>query len=303
MMSADPASPSPQRTDPAQRTGAIVPTAFVLLWSTGFIGAKFGLPYAEPMTFLAVRMVIVTGLLGVAAVVMRAPWPGDWRMTGHIVVAGLLVHGVYLGCVFAAIASGLPAGTSALVVGLQPILTAVLVGPLLGERLDRRQWVGLFLGFVGVVLVVWEKIALRDGMAAGLALSAMALVGITLGTLYQKRYCAGLDLRSGATIQYGACALAFTALAFALEERTIAWTGEFVFALAWLCLALSVGAVLLLFALIRRGSASGVASLFYLVPPVTAATAFVLFGESLGLLALIGMVFAAAGVALVNRPK
>jgi drug/metabolite transporter (DMT)-like permease len=153
------------------------------------------------------------------------------------------------------------------------------------------------------VLVVWEKIALRDGMGPGLALSAMALVGITLGTLYQKRHCAGLDLRTGATIQYGACALAFTALAFALEERTIAWTGEFVFALAWLCLALSVGAVLLLFALIRRGSASGVASLFYLVPPVTAATAFVLFGESLGLVALIGMAFAAAGVALVNRPK
>lgn len=288
---------------PADRAGGLVPVAFVLLWSTGFIGAKFGLPYAEPMTFLAVRMVIVTALLGLAALVMRAPWPASWAMAGHIAVAGLLVHGVYLGGVFAAIASGLPAGTSALVVGLQPILTAVLVGPLLGERLGRRQWAGLVLGFAGVVLVVWEKTTLREGMGPGLLLSVLALVGITAGTLYQKRFCAGLDLRTGATIQYAASAIAFTALAFLLEERTIAWTGEFVFALAWLCLALSVGAVLLLFALIRRGSASGVASLFYLVPTVTAAVAFLMFGEALGSLALVGMGLTAAGVALVVAPK
>jgi drug/metabolite transporter (DMT)-like permease len=281
----------------------LVPAAFVLLWSTGFIGAKFGLPHAEPMTFLAVRMVIVTGLLGTVALVMRAPWPATPAMVGHIAVAGLLVHGVYLGGVFAAIASGLPAGTSALIVGLQPILTAVLVGPLLGERLGRRQWAGLVLGFVGVVLVVWEKAALRDGMGPGLALSTLALLGITAGTLYQKRFCAGLDLRTGATIQYAACAVAFASLAVLLEDRTIAWTGEFVFALAWLCLALSAGAVLLLFALIRRGSASGVASLFYLVPAVTATVAFLMFGEALGPLALVGMGFTAAGVALVNAPK
>jgi drug/metabolite transporter (DMT)-like permease len=255
------------------------------------------------MTFLAVRMVIVTALLGLAAVVMRAPWPASWAMAGHIAVAGLLVHGVYLGGVFAAIASGLPAGMSALVVGLQPILTAVLVGPLLGERLGRRQWAGLVLGFAGVVLVVWEKTTLREGMGPGLLLSVLALVGITAGTLYQKRFCAGLDLRTGATIQYAASAVAFATLAVLLEERTIAWTGEFVFALAWLCLALSVGAVLLLFALIRRGSASGVASLFYLVPTVTAAVAFLMFGEALGGLALVGMGLTAAGVALVVAPK
>lgn len=290
-------------TRAADRAAGLIPAAFVLLWSTGFIGAKYGLPHAEPMTFLAVRMVIVTGLLGLAALVMRAPWPASWAMAGHIAVAGLLVHGVYLGGVFAAIASGLPAGTSALVVGLQPILTAVLVGPLLGERLGRRQWAGLALGFAGVMLVVWEKTALREGMEPGLALSALALLGITAGTLYQKRFCAGLDLRTGATIQYAASAVAFTTLALLLEEGRIAWTGEFVFALAWLCLALSVGAVLLLFALIRRGSASGVASLFYLVPAVTAAVAFLMFGEALGTLALVGMGLTAAGVALVNAPK
>ncbi|WP_207481491.1 DMT family transporter [Arenibaculum pallidiluteum] len=278
-----------------------MPAFFVVLWSTGFIGAKYGLPYAEPLTFLLIRLGLVAVVLGAVALAMRAPWPrraADW---GHIVLVGLLVHGVYLGGVFTAIAHGLPAGLTALIVGLQPLLTATLVGPLLGERVTRRQWAGLVLGLAGVLLVVQQKIALRAEDAAALCLAAAALVGITLGTLHQKRFCTGMDLRSGTAIQYAATAAALAIAAPLAETMEVRWTGEFLFALAWLSFVLSVGAVFLLFALIRRGAAASVASLFYLVPPCTALTAWLLFDETLGPVALLGMGIAAAGVALVNR--
>ena len=288
---------------PAGQLGWIrlMPGVFVVLWSTGFIGAKYGLPYAEPLTFLLIRLGLVAAVLSVVAVATAAPWPrraADW---GHLAVVGLMVHGLYLGCVFAAIAAGLPAGLTALVVGLQPLLTATLVGPLLGERVTGRQWVGLLLGLAGVVLVVQQKIAFRaeDGMALGLTVAA--LIGITFGTLYQKRFCTGMDLRSGTAIQYAATTAALGVLAPAIETMEVRWTGEFIFALAWLSLVLSVGAVFLLFALIRRGAAASVASLFYLVPPCTAVTAWIVFDEQLGPVALLGMAVAAAGVALANR--
>jgi drug/metabolite transporter (DMT)-like permease len=278
-----------------------IPVLFVLLWSTGFIGAKFGLPYAEPMTFLFVRMALVSVLLGAVALAMRAPWPRTWAEAGRIAVAGLLVHGTYLGGVFAAISMGMPAGTSALIVGLQPVLTAAVAGPVLGERVGRAQWLGVALGFAGLLLVLWGKLALGPDALAGTALCVVALLGITAGTIYQKRHCGGMDLRSGTAVQYAASAVAYGLLALALEEREIDWTGEFVFALAWLCLVLSVGAVLLLYVLIRRGSASSVASLFYLVPPCTALVAWALFGEVLTPTAVAGMALTAAGVALANR--
>lgn len=278
----------------------LMPGLFVLLWSTGFIGAKFGLPYVEPLTFLLVRLSIVAAVLGLVGLALQAPWPRRPVDVLHVSVAGILVHGVYLGGVFKAISLGLPAGVSALVVGLQPLLTATLVGPLLGERVSARQWAGFALGLAGVVLVVWEKLAYEPGYGAGLALSVVSLLAITVGTLYQKRFCSGMDLRTGTAIQYAATSALLLPLALGLETMEIRWTGEFVFALAWLSLVLSVGAIFLLFALIRRGAAARVASLFYLVPPVTALMAWAMFDERLGLPALAGMALAAIGVALVN---
>ena len=279
----------------------VMPAVFVLLWSTGFIGAKFGLPYAEPFTFLLVRMVAVTALLAVVALVMRAPWPRSWRMAGRIAVAGLLVHGIYLGGVFFAIAHKVPAGIASLIVGVQPLLTAALAGWLLGERVSPRQWGGLLLGLLGVGLVVSEKVTLGSGSLLGIGAAVTARFGITLGTLYQKRHCTGMDLRTGAVVQYAATAALFAVLAPLTESMQVAWTGEFVFALAWLTIVLSVGAIFLLFALIRRGAAARVASLFYLTPPVTAVVAWAMFDERLGVLALVGMAMTVLGVALVNR--
>lgn len=279
----------------------VMPAVFVLLWSTGFIGAKFGLPYAEPFTFLLLRMLAVAGLLAVVALVTRAPWPRSWRLAGHIAVAGLLVHAIYLGGVFFAISQKVPAGIASLIVGIQPLLTAALAGWLLGERVSARQWGGLLLGLIGVGMVVSEKITAGSGSVLGLATAVAALIGITLGTLYQKRHCTGMDLRTGATIQYAATAAAFAAVAPLTESMRVQWTGEFVFALTWLTLVLSVGAIFLLFVLIRRGAAARVASLFYLTPPVTAVVAWAMFDERLGVVALAGMAMTVVGVALVNR--
>lgn len=277
-----------------------VPALFVLLWSTGFLGAKLGLPYAEPLTFLGIRMLIASALLLAFALLTQAPWPRNWRSAGHIAVAGLLVHALYLGGVFSAIQLGLPAGVAALIVGTQPLLTGALATVWLKERLRLQQWLGLLLGFAGVFMVVYDKMGGGATSAAGIVLCLAALLGITLGTLYQKRFCSGMDLRTGGVIQYAATAAAMAVGAFALEERTVIWSGQFVFALTWLVLVLSVGAVGLLYTLIRLGEASRVASLFYLTPPVVAIFSFLLFDERLGPLAMVGMAVVTTGVALVN---
>ena len=279
----------------------LMPGLFVLLWSTGFVGAKYGLPYVEPLTFLLIRLGLVAVVLALVALASRAPWPKDWVTAGRIALAGLLVHGVYLSGVFLAIAHGLPAGVTALIVGIQPLLTAALSGPLLGERVSGRQWVGLLLGLAGVGLVVREKLSVDAEHLIGIGYAMAALVGITLGTLYQKRHGGGMDLRSGTAIQYAATAVVLAVVAPLTETMQVQWTSEFIFALLWLCFVLSVGAIFLLFALIRRGAAAKVASLFYLTPPVTALVAWVLFGEKLGVAALAGMAVAVCGVALVNR--
>src|SRR5690606_2182737 len=192
------------------------------------------------------------------------------------------------------------AGVSALIVGIQPLLVAAAAGTLLGERVSGRQWLGLMLGLFGVVLVVWTRLGIGEGSVWGYALSVIALVGITIGTLYQKKFCPGVDLRSGTAIQFAASALVLTPFALLFEARVIEWSGEFIFALGWLCIVLSLGAISLLFLLIRRGAAAKVSSLFFLVPPCTAVVAFFLFGEELNLLALFGMAATMAGVALVN---
>ncbi len=287
---------------------AAMPAVFVVLWSTGFIGAKLGLPHAEPFTFLALRFAIAVAILLPFALLAGTQWPG-LRAGGHVAVVGLLVHASYLGGVFAAIDRGLPAGVAALIVAMQPLITAVLIGPMVGERVRPRQWLGFALGLAGVLLVLSEKLAgsavdrLFEGFdLAAVGLCFLALVAISLGTLYQKRHVAHVDLKAGTTIQYAAAGLVTFAAALASgETMEVVWATDFVIALTWLVVVLSLGAVSLLMLLIRLGAAARTASLFYLVPPCTAVVAWLLFDERLGPVALLGMAVAAAGVALVMR--
>jgi drug/metabolite transporter (DMT)-like permease len=276
------------------------PILFVLLWSTGFIGARFGLPYIEPMTFLAVRMVFVVLIMGAIAFIVQARWPQGSEI-GHSFVAGALVHGLYLGGVFTAISQGVPAGISALIPGLQPILTSTIANRLMGEKVTRQQWLGLILGLIGVLLVLHDRSIVLAGSLLGWIASVGSLIGITLGTLYQKRYCGRIDWRAGNTVQYAGALVLFALAAFAFETRVIHWSGELVFAIAWLVLVLSIAAVGLMYWLIRRSAATGFASLFYLVPGTTALLAFMLFGEKLDALSIAGMVVCSGGVVLANR--
>jgi len=282
----------------------LYPFLFVILWSTGFIGAKFGLPDAEPLTFLTIRYIAVLLLMGGIAWFMRAPWPRTLREWLHIGVSGLLVHAVYLGGVFTAISHGLPAGVASLVVGLQPVLTALGAGVLLRERVRPTQWAGLALGFAGVGMVVAHKVlgsASVDSLVGMLLPAVVALLGITAGTLYQKRFCHAFDLRTGSVIQFLPTLLVTAIVASQTETMQVHWSGNFVFALGWLVLVLSLGAVSLLNMLIRSGSAVNVASLFYLTPPTTALIAWALFGETITGLALLGMGITVFGVWLARK--
>lgn len=279
---------------------AAAPVAFVLLWSTGFIGARYGLPYIEPMTFLGVRMLAVVAIMLLIAFVSGARWPNT-RETGHSLAVGAMVHFLYLGGVFVAISQGVPAGISALLPGLQPILTSTIASRFLGETVTRQQWLGLALGLLGVVLVLHDRSIVVAGTPLGWAASVVSLIGITLGTLYQKRFCGGIDWRTGNTVQYAGAGILFWLAAFNFETRVIHWTGELVFAIAWLVLVLSIAGVSLMYWLIRRSAATGFASLFYLVPAVTALMAYALFGEKLDHVSVVGMLICAVGVVLANR--
>jgi drug/metabolite transporter (DMT)-like permease len=276
------------------------PALFVLLWSTGFIGARFGLPYIEPLQFLVLRYGCVLLLLVLVALAVRAPWPARAQIP-HIASAGIMIHAGYLGGVFVAIKHGMAAGVAALIVGLQPILTALAARPLLGEHISWRQWTGLALGIAGVALVVWHKTGGSREVAVTSTAIVVALLSITAGTLYQKRYCPRFDLRTGSAIQFAASLAVTAPLALLFESGVPRWTPELGFALGWLVVVLSVGAISLLNVMIRRGSAVAVASLFYLTPPVTAIMAWLLFGESLPLAACAGMLVAVIGVALARR--
>ncbi|SPA40236.1 conserved hypothetical protein; putative TRANSMEMBRANE PROTEIN [Cupriavidus taiwanensis] len=286
---------------------ASMPWLFVLIWSTGFIVAKYGMPYAEPMTFLFLRFAGVLVLMVPFVLLARVPLPRatgstatDWSAVGHIAVAGLLLQAGYLGGVWAAIRLGMPAGVSALIVGMQPILTA-LIATRMGERIGARQWLGLLLGIAGVALVVANKLGASGLTPASLALAGGALFSITVGTVYQRHFCPVFDLRMGSVIQFAAAALACVPLMFLFETREVQWTAAMLGALAWSVVALSIGAISLLFLLIRQGAATRVSSLMYLTPPTTAVMAWLLFGERFPPLAAAGMALAALGVALVIR--
>ena len=275
------------------------PALFVVLWASGFVGAKFGMPYVEPLTFLTLRMGAVVFLLAILAFITRPTWP-DLAGFKHSIIAGLLVHGFYLGGVFISIDRRLPAGLSALVVSLQPVLTSTIANRYLGERVVARQWLGLALGIGGVYLVVADKTVAGEATAIGWTAALCALIAITVGTLYQKRFGGGIDWRAALIIQYSSAGVLFAVGSLLFENQRIEWTIELIGALAWLVLVLSLGAVWLLYFLIRRTAATRVTSLFYLTPAATALMAWALLGEHLGMLALIGMAVCVVGVFLVN---
>jgi drug/metabolite transporter (DMT)-like permease len=275
------------------------PSIFVVLWSTGFVATKYALDGAAPLTYLSIRMALVVGLMAIIVVIARPKWP-DSSGIGHSIVAGILVHGFYLGGTAVAIAHSIPAGLSALIPGLQPILTSTLANRWLGERVTPLQWSGLLLGLAGVVLILHGRQMTGDAGWGWLA-SGVSLVSITLGTLYQRRYCNQIDWRAGNLVQYIAVTIFFGASAWLFENNAVQWSREFVLALAWLAVVLSIGSIGLLYWLIRRSAATSVASLFYLVPAVTSVMAYVLFGERLDGIAIAGMVACAAAVFLVNR--
>lgn len=275
------------------------PAMFVVLWSTGFIGTKYVLNNAEPLTYLSIRMVVVVAMMAVIVAVARPQWP-DRRGVAHSVVSGILVHGFYLGGTAIAIAHSIPAGLSALIPGLQPILTSTLANRWLGERVTPLQWTGLLLGLAGVVLILHDR-PMSGEAGWGWLASGVSLVSITLGTLYQRRYCGKIDWRAGNLVQYAAVMVFFAVGASLFENNEVHWTREFVLSVAWLAVVLSIGSIGLLYWLIRRSAATSVASLFYLVPAVTAMMAYVLFGERLDPVAVGGMIACAAAVFLVNR--
>jgi drug/metabolite transporter (DMT)-like permease len=278
------------------------PGVFVLLWSTGFIGSKMGTPYADPMVFLSIRFAAVLPLIAGIAVFMGAQWPTSARAIVHCIVTGMLVHGIYLGGVFWAVHKGMPAGASAIVVGLQPLLTVLVAAPLLHERILPRHWGGIVLGVLGLLLVLGPKLGeTGSGIDAETITAAFAaVVAISLGTIYQKRFVPTTDLMAATFWQYVGALLVTVPVAFT-ESWTVIWSGEFLFALGWLTLVLSIGAILLLMFLIRQGAVSEVASLFYLVPVATTIEGYFLFGETLTLVQIAGMALIVLAVLVIRR--
>jgi drug/metabolite transporter (DMT)-like permease len=289
------------RKDIQEAAACAAPAIFVVLWSTGFIATKYVINNADPLTYLAIRMAIVVGLMAVIAAIARPKWP-DLTGVAHSAVAGILVHGFYLGGTAVAISHSIPAGLSALIPGLQPILTSTLANRFLGERVTPLQWGGLLLGLGGVVLILHNR-PMSGEAGWGWLASAVSLVSITLGTLYQRRYCNQIDWRAGNLVQYVAVTIFFAIGAGLFENNVVRWTTEFMLALAWLAVVLSIGSIGLLYWLIRHQAATSVASLFYLVPAVTSLMAYALFGERLDPVGIAGMAACAAAVFLVNRRR
>ncbi|MDO5623101.1 MAG: DMT family transporter [Pseudomonadota bacterium] len=284
----------------------LMPAVFVLIWATGFIVARYGMPHAPPFGFLVLRFSLSVACFVLWVWLARVRWPQTPAQWSHLAVTGILLHAVYLGGVWSAVKSGMGAGLTALIAGLQPVLTAVWLAAtgIGGQRVSQRQWLGLMLGLVGLLLVVWRK--LTHGSPGdhvtllNLGWAVLGLLAITAGTLYQKRFVKPCDVRSAGAVQLTAAALVLLPLA-ALEAESIQWNGQVVGAMAWSVLGLTLGGSSLLYLLIQRGAAASVASLMYLVPPTTAVIAWLLFAEPITALTLAGMALTAVGVALVVR--
>ncbi len=272
---------------------------FVFLWSTGFIIARYSMPYAEPMTVIFIRFGSVVLCMLPVVLIWRAPWPSRSQII-HIAIAGALLQAGYVGGVWAAVKEGMSAGLTALIVGLQPILTAWFAA-WIAEKVTPKQWLGLILGLLGVGLVVWAKLSLTGMSHLSLVFIVVALLSITMGTLYQKKYCAQFDLRTGSVIQFAASAIICLPLMFLFETREIIWAPELILSLIWAVLALSIGAISLLFVMIRNGEATRVTSLMYLTPPTTAIMAWLLFNEPITWTIILGIAITMSAVILVNR--
>jgi drug/metabolite transporter (DMT)-like permease len=284
----------------------IAPALFVLIWSTGWISARAAAPYCDPLTFLTIRYTLAAIALAVFAVLAGATWPRRVADVGHGVVSGVLLHAIYLGGVWWAIAHGLPTGVSGVIAAVQPILTALLAPRLAGETISRTQWMGIGLGFAGIALVLQPKLAGMTTETLGavtgpLLVNLVAMIAVTFGTFYQKRFIPTGDLRTMTFLQYVGAALVTLPVAFLLEPMRMTWNVPVILTMAWAVLGLSIGAILLWLMLIRRGAVSRAAALVYLVPPTVAFEAFILFGESLQPLQLVGMAVTASGVALAVR--
>lgn len=281
-----------------------MPWVFVLIWSTGFVVARLGMPHAPPLSFLSIRYALSVLCLGGWIALARASWPVGRQQWLHLAVCGALVHAGYLGGVWAAVKAGIGAGTVSLLVGLQPVLTALwltLTAPKAAHaHVSARQWAGLWLGLIGLTLVVWRKIGIGEVTPWNLALASFALLSITVGTLYQKRHVKPCDVRTANAIQLAA-ALGLSLPLALLEREAVVWHRELIGAMAWSVLVLTLGGSSLLYLLIQRGAATKVASLFYLVPPFTALLAWLMFGESFTGMMLMGMALTVVGVALVVR--
>lgn len=273
---------------------------FVSLAGAGFVGARLGLPHAEPLTFLSLRFALAAVILGGLALALRRPWPGRTQVM-HIAVAGLLSVGLFSAGVFYSIAGGVAPAVSALITALHPILIAIAAPLLLGERVSPRQWSGLLLGLAGVFMVLQHGLNSQQGLGWPLFYSFLGLFGMSAGSLYQKARCADMPPLAGGSIQCAACALACVVGAGLGESGTVHWSAEFIIALLWMALVVSVGAVSLLVILIRHGEVSRVAGLFYLLPVSAALCAYLLFGQDIAPTQWLGIAVAGGGVVLATR--
>lgn len=277
------------------------PVIFVLLWASAFVSAKYGLTASGPFSFLGTRFVIVSLIFGVMALVMHSHWPSlkDAKPT---MLAGVLMHGVYLGGVFYAISRGTPAGTSSLIVSIQPLLTALLALMFLGEKVRSIQWLGIIFGMIGVGLVVMPRLG-GDIPMIGLLSCLVAVLAMSVGTIIQKRYVGGIDLVASNFLQALAASLFYGLLLLSVEPYYLEWTFEVTMAMIWIVVTVSIGAVTILMLLIRAGQMAATSSLFFMVPPVSAVMGYIAFGETLGILGIAGFIVASIGVWLVNKPE
>lgn len=287
------------------RTHAIgtgLPLLFVFLWSTGFISAKFGLPSAEPFTFLGIRMLIATLILFSLIPFFKVTWPKRIIDYGHMAVVAILIHCIYLGGVFSAIKAGFPSSMTAIVIGLQPLVTVFIAARWLDETITLLKIAGLVIGFIGITIVITQQ-GIDTGAVnyTGLVFTTTGLIAISVGTVYQKKFCGTYDLLPSVCFQFLVNTVVMGVLAFSLESREVDWTLSFVLALAWLVLVLSAGTSILLLWLIRTGEASKVAGLFYLVPPFVVVQAWMFFGETFGLVSIVGIIACVIGVAMVLK--
>lgn len=287
----------------SNRWHLVMPLVFVTLYGSGFVGAKLGLPYAAPLPFLAWRFLIAAILLMFIAFFVNAAWPKKISEVLHMSMAGLLTIATFSAGTFMTIYLGVSPAISALIIALQPILVALGAGPILGEKITLRKWCGLFLGLMGVVLVVYHKVTFSHAHVIGVFTSVIGLLGLTAGNLYQKRFCSKMNIFTGGAIQALAAGIAMLVLGLIFESMHVEWTGQFIFALTWMTVVVSIGALSILYLLIRHQEASQVASIFYLVPVSTTILSFLLFKENIDLFAVMGIVITAFGVILANKGK